>query len=70
MTCEESTKAPANKSLTTDFWKHSGYVRSLSMSKSDANKILNAVKDGRQTIDLVTITAALWVTGDVDSEQL
>ncbi len=36
------------------------------MSKSDANKILNAVKDG-QRIDPVTITAALWVTGDVDS---
>ena len=69
MTCERSTRAPANESFTTDFWRHSGYVRSLSMSKSDANKILNAAKDG-QKIDPVTITAALWVTGDVDSSQV
>lgn len=39
------------------------------MSKSDANKILNAAKDG-QKIDPVIITAALWVTGDVDSAQV
>jgi hypothetical protein len=39
------------------------------MTKSDANKILNAAKDG-QKIDPVTITAALWVTGDVDTSSL
>lgn len=39
-------------------------MRSLSMSKSDANKILDAVRDGAR-IDMITITAALWVTGDV-----
>jgi len=69
MNCERSTKQPESESSISVFWKHSGYVRSLSMSKSDANKILNAAKDG-QKIDPVTITAALWVTGDVDSAQV
>jgi hypothetical protein len=69
MNLDRSTETPATESFITDFWRHSGYVRSLSMSKSDANKILNAVKDG-QRIDPVTITAALWVTGDVDSAQV
>ena len=35
------------------------------MSKSDANRILGAAKEGRK-IDPITVTAALWVTGDVD----
>lgn len=39
------------------------------MSRSDANKVLNAARDG-QRIDVLTITAALWVTGDVDSARL
>ena len=39
------------------------------MSRSDANKILGAAREG-QRIDPVTITAALWVTGDVDSARL
>jgi len=69
MSYDRSTAQPTTESFTSDFWRHSGYVRSLSMSKSDANKILNAVKDG-QKIDPVTITAALWVTGDVDSAQV
>ena len=69
MNLDRSTEPRTTESFTSDFWKHSGYVRSLSMSKSDANKILNAAKDG-QKIDPVTITAALWVTGDVDSAQV
>lgn len=69
MNCERSTRQPESESSISVFWRHSGYVRSLSMSKSDANKILNAAKDG-QKIDPVTITAALWVTGDVDSAQV
>lgn len=66
MSYETSTEPRASESITFVFWRHSGFERSLLMSKSDANKILNAVKDG-QRIDPVTITAALWVTGDVDS---
>jgi len=69
MNLDRSTEPPTRESFISDFWRHSGYVRSLSMSKSDANKILNAAKDG-QKIDPVTITAALWVTGDVDSAQV
>ncbi len=69
MNLDRSTAQPTTESSISVFWRHSGYVRSLSMSKSDANKVLNAAKDG-QKIDPVTITAALWVTGDVDSGQV
>jgi hypothetical protein len=37
------------------------------MSRVEAGAILDRVKDGQKIDDLLTITAALWVTGDVDS---
>lgn len=55
--------------MYTDFLRLSVYERSLLMSKSDANKVLNAARDG-QRIDVLTITAALWVTGDVGSTEV
>ena len=41
----------------------------MSMSRSDANKVLNAAREG-QRIDPITITAALWITGDVDTTNI
>jgi hypothetical protein len=69
MNSESSTKPPVSESSTSVFWKHRGYEKSLSMSRSDANKVLNAAREG-QRIDPITITAALWITGDVDSSQV
>ena len=66
MSYDKSTRQRESESSTGDFWRHKGFEKSLLMTKSDANKILNGAKDG-QKIDPVTITAALWVTGDVDS---
>jgi len=37
------------------------------MSRTEAGAILDRVKDGQKIDDILTITAALWVTGDVDS---
>ena len=69
MSYASSTKAPENESSISDTWKRSAYERSLSMSRSDANRLLNLAREG-QRIDPITITAALWVTGDVDSTYL
>ena len=69
MNYDRSTEPQTSESSISDFWKRSAYERSLSMSKSDANRILGAAKEGRK-IDPITITAALWVTGDVDSSQV
>jgi hypothetical protein len=69
MSLESSTKTRESESSTSVFWKHRGYERSLSMSRSDANKVLNAAREG-QRIDPITITAALWITGDVDTTQV
>ena len=65
MNCERSTKTHESESSISDTLKLNAFVRSLSMNKSDANKILGAAREG-QKIDVLTITAALWVTGDVD----
>jgi hypothetical protein len=62
-------KTRESESSTSVFWKHSGYEKSLCMSRSDAKKVLNAAREG-QRIDPITITAALWITGDVDSSQV
>ena len=65
MNCERSTKTHESESSISDTLKLSAFVRSLSMNKSDATKILGAAREG-QKIDVLTITAALWVTGDVE----
>ena len=69
MNSESSTKLRKNESSTSVSWKHSAYERSLSMSRSEANRLLNLAREG-QRIDPITITAALWVTGDVDSTEV
>ena len=69
MNSESSTTTHEKANIYTDFLRLSVYERSLSMSKSDANKVLNAARDG-QRIDVLTITAALWVTGDVGSTEV
>lgn len=69
MNCDRCTKPAATANISTDIWRPSVYEKSLSMSKSDANKVLNAARDG-QRIDVLTITAALWVTGDVGSTEV
>ena len=67
MSCERSSQRQATESSTFDSWKLRAYERSSSMSRVEAGAILDRVKDGQKIDDILTITAALWVTGDVDS---
>jgi len=67
MSCEKSLQRQATESSTSDSLRLKAYERSLSMSRVEAGAILDRVKDGQKIDDLLTITAALWVTGDVDS---
>lgn len=67
MSCDRNTLPLETESFTTATWKLRAYERSGSMSRTEAGAILDRVKDGQKIDDLLTITAALWVTGDVDS---
>jgi len=67
MTYERSSERRETESSISDSLRLKAYERSSSMSRVEAGAILDRVKDGQKIDDLLTITAALWVTGDVDS---
>jgi len=67
MSCERSTQRQTTESSTTDSLRLRALEKSLSMSRTEADQVLNRVKDGQKIDNILTITAALWVTGDVDS---
>jgi hypothetical protein len=70
MSCERSLQRQEIESSTSDSLRLRAYERSSSMSRTEADLVLDRVKDGQKIDDLLTITAALWVTGDVDSASL
>jgi len=67
MSCERSTQRQTTESSTTDSLRLRALEKSLSMSRTEAGAILDRVKDGQKIDGIMAITAALWVTGDVDS---
>jgi len=67
MSCERSSQRQEIESSISDSWKLRALERSLSMSRTEAGAILDRVKDGQKIDGIMAITAALWVTGDVDS---
>ena len=67
MSCERSTPRLMTESSTSDSLRLRAYERSTLMSRVEAGAILDRVKDGQKIDGIMAITAALWVTGDVDS---
>lgn len=70
MSCERSSERAEIESSTSDSLRLGALERSSSMSRAEADLVLDRVKDGQKIDDILTITAALWVTGDVDSASL